>query len=507
MSQDDLPPVEVAPVPGVPVRYRRAPLVGLIVMALVPIAALTVLLVWSDAQADEHEAAAQTEEFEPPPAAAAAEPTPALTTSMVSYRRMPSALAKLGADNELAVAMEQLAVFVDDRSCLAVSVDGRTVGSWNGDVAVIPASTNKLLIAGAAIELLGADHRFTTSLAAPPATDGVVDGDVYLVGGGDPLLVAGGFPVDDDGAADASATTSLDALADAVVGAGITTVRGAVVGDATRYDDQYVNPTWGTGIAYVDAGPIGGLVVNDGQTVGRSGRQPDPGEAAAREFARLLRERGVSVSNGWVAGAVEPGTPLLASIESAPLSSIVADMMTRSDNDTAEMLVKEIGLVGVGAGTTPAGLQVLDAAVRSWGVPMENVVLVDGSGLSANNRLTCDTLVGVLDHLADTPALQGLAVAGRSGTLIDEFLGSPVEGQLVAKTGTLTNPPADADPPEVKALAGSLEAANGDLLEFALVLNGPGYVTTDGYIGYWSALAERLAAYPTAPDIALLGPR
>jgi D-alanyl-D-alanine carboxypeptidase/D-alanyl-D-alanine-endopeptidase (penicillin-binding protein 4) len=506
MSQDDLAQVEAAPVPGVPVRYRRGPLVGLVVMALVPVAALTALLVWSDAQADEHEAAAQTEEFEPPPAAAAAEPTPALTTSMVAYRRIPAALAKLGADNELALAMEQLAAFIDDRSCLAVSVDGRTVGSWNGDVAVIPASTNKLLIAGAAIEVLGADHRFTTSVAAPPPTDGVVDGDVYLVGGGDPLLVAGGFPLDDD-AADPAATASIDALADAVVDAGITTIRGAVVGDATRYDDQYVNPTWGTGVAFVDAGPIGGLVVNDGQTVGRSGRQTDPGEAAAREFARLLRERGVSVSDGWEAGAVEPGTQVLASIESAPLSSIVADMMTRSDNDTAEMLVKEIGLVGAAAGTTPDGLQVLDTVVRSWGVPMENAVLADGSGLSANNRLTCDTLVGVLDHLADTPALDGLAVAGRSGTLIDEFLGTPVEGQLVAKTGTLTNPPADADPPEVKALAGSVEAANGDLLEFALVLNGPGYVTADGYISYWLALAERLAAHPTAPDVALLGPR
>jgi D-alanyl-D-alanine carboxypeptidase/D-alanyl-D-alanine-endopeptidase (penicillin-binding protein 4) len=506
MIPDELPAVEGPPVPGVPVRYRRGPLVGLIVMALVPVAALTALLVWSDTQADEHEAAAQTEEVEPPPAAAAAEPTPALSTSMVAYRRVPSALAELGADNELAIAMEQLAAFIDDRSCLAVSVDGRMVGSWNGDTAVIPASTNKLLIAGAAIELLGADHRFTTSVAAPPVVDGVVDGDIHLVGGGDPLLVAGGFPLDDD-AADPSATTSLDALADAVVEAGITSIRGAVVGDATRYDDQYVNPTWGLGIAYVDAGPIGGLVVNDGQTVGRSGRQTDPGEAAAREFARLLRERGVSVSNGWEAGPLEPGTPVLASIQSAPLSDIVADMMTRSDNDTAEMLVKEIGLVSAGAGTTPAGLEVLDTTIRSWGVPMENVVLVDGSGLSANNRLTCDTLVGVLDHLADTPAVEGLAVAGRSGTLIDEFLGSPVEGRLVAKTGTLTNPPADADPPEVKALAGSLEAANGDLLQFALVLNGPGYVTTDGYVGYWSALAERLAAHPTAPDIALLGPR
>jgi D-alanyl-D-alanine carboxypeptidase/D-alanyl-D-alanine-endopeptidase (penicillin-binding protein 4) len=91
--------------------------------------------------------------------------------------------------------------------------------------------------------------------------------------------------------------------------------------------------------------------------------------------------------------------------------------------------------------------------------------------------------------------------------LIDDFLGSPVEGALVGKTGTLTNPPADEDPPEVKALAGYLDAPNGDVLEFALVLNGPGYVTTDGYRNFWAALAERLAAHPGGPAPETLGPR
>jgi D-alanyl-D-alanine carboxypeptidase/D-alanyl-D-alanine-endopeptidase (penicillin-binding protein 4) len=78
---------------------------------------------------------------------------------------------------------------------------------------------------------------------------------------------------------------------------------------------------------------------------------------------------------------------------------------------------------------------------------------------------------------------------------------------LVAKTGTLGNPPADADPPEVKALAGYLEAPNGDVVEFALVLNGAGYVTTDGYVPFWGALAERLASHPSGPDPLVLGPR
>lgn len=487
--------------PSVPVRYRLAPLFGLVALGLVPVAALAGLLVWSDAVADEYEASesVQTETFEP-----SSEPTAALTTSVLDLRRAPADLARIGARNQLADALEQLAAFIDARSCLAVSIDGRAVSSWNGDVPVIPASTNKLLVGGAAIEVLGTDYRFTTSVAAPAPVDGVVDGDVYLVGGGDPSLVAGGAALGDNVPA---ASTALDALADAVVGAGITSVRGAVVGDGSRYDDEYVNPTWASGVAYVDAGPIGGLVVNDGIVVGRSARQRDPGEAAAREFTRLLRNRGVSVSGGWQAGLLDPAVPVIASIESPALATIVSDMLTRSDNDTAEMLVKELGFSLAQPGTTESGLEVLERTVTSWGAPMGEVVFADGSGLSAENRLTCDTLVAVLDHLETSPVVDGLPVAGRSGTLIDDFLGSPVEGSLVGKTGTLSNPPADADPPEVKALAGYLEAPDGETLQFALVLNGAGYVTADGYVPFWSALADRLAVHPTAPDPALLGPR
>ena len=510
MSSTDGPTGPVHDVPpggpqvaGVPVRYRMGPLVGLVALALVPLAGLTALLVWSDAQADDYEL---TSNELPETAEPVSEPSPALATTVIDYRRAPVSLARQGADNELATSIEQLAAFVDPRSCLAVSVDGRPVSSWNGDVPVIPASTNKLLIAGAATEILGSDHRFTTSVAASAPVEGVVDGDLYLIGGGDPLLVATDFPIDDD-AADPAATTALDTLADAVVGAGITSIRGSIIGDGTRYDDEFVNPTWGTGVAYVDAGPIGGLLVNDGQTIGRSGRQRDPGEAAAREFSRLLRDRGVAISNGWDTGVLEPGTPVIATVESAPLSAIVADMLARSDNDTAEMLLKEIGVAAADDGTTEAGLRVLDSTVGSWNAPMDAVVLADGSGLSTNNRLTCDTLIAVLTHLEQTPAIDGLAVAGRSGTLIDEFLGTPVEGSLVAKTGTLRNPPDDADPPEVKALAGYLDAPDGSVLEFALVLNGPGYVTADGYIPFWGALAERLATHPTGPDTATLGPR
>ncbi len=494
---------EIPQSPVVAVRYRLAPFVGLLALGLVPVIALTALLLWSDELADEYEGAAtvETETFEP-----VSDPSPALTTSLLDYRRAPVALARIGAENELADVFEQLAAFVDGRSCLAVSVNGRSVASWNGDLAVIPASTQKLLVGGAAIEVLGSDHRFSTVVAAPEPVDGVVEGDLYLVGGGDPLLVASGLPVDDDDDVPAVAT-ALDALADAVVQAGITSIDGSVIGDGSRYDDEFTIASWESGVAYVDAGPIGGLLVNDGRVVGRSGRQLDPAEAAAREFSRLLRDRGVAVSGGWESGVGDPASPVIASVESAPLEAIVADMLTRSDNDTAEMLLKELGYSTAQPGSTAAGIDVLDRTVAAWGTPMDNVVFADGSGLSSDNRLTCDTLVSVLVHLEDMPALEGLPVAGRSGTLVDEFLGSPVEGSLAAKTGTLSNPPADAEPPEVKALAGYLDAPNGDVLQFAIVLNGAGYVTADGYVPFWSALAERLASHPATPDTTALGPR
>ena len=114
----------VADVAGVPVRYRRAPLFGLVALALVPVAALTAVLVWSDALADEREVSTESrpDTFEP-----TTEPGAVLSTTMLDFRRAPTILARQGADNELVTSIEQLAAFIDARSCLAVSVNGRSV--------------------------------------------------------------------------------------------------------------------------------------------------------------------------------------------------------------------------------------------------------------------------------------------------------------------------------------------------------------------------------------------
>lgn len=488
-----------------PVRYRLLPLVVLVLFALVPVVALTTLLMWSDGQADEHEAAA-TNAFDEPTIARPSRPAaPTLATALLAYRRAPEALGKLGDDAQLADAMEQLASFVDERSCLAVSVDGRPVTAHNPATPVIPASTHKLLVAAVAVEVLGADHRFTTNVLAPDAVDGVIDGDVVLVGGGDPLLVS----------ADVSSvdrypefnTTSLDALADLVAAAGVTSINGSVLGDGSRYDDEWMNPAWGAGVAGVEAGPYDALVVNDSRTLGRSARQPDPNAAAAREFARLLADRGVRIAGGSDSGLGDPTLPVIASVESEPLTAVIAEMLTTSDNDTAEMLLKELGVADSDTGTVAAGLNVVDRTLRTWGVPMDGVRLVDASGLSPENRSTCGALLAVLQQIEGTPVQEALALAGRTGTLQEQFVGTSMEGRLAGKTGTLGNPPADLDPPAVKALAGFVDTENASTIEFVLILNGPTIDDAEFFTPYWLALADRLGTYPAGPDRATVGPQ
>jgi D-alanyl-D-alanine carboxypeptidase/D-alanyl-D-alanine-endopeptidase (penicillin-binding protein 4) len=82
-----------------------------------------------------------------------------------------------------------------------------------------------------------------------------------------------------------------------------------------------------------------------------------------------------------------------------------------------------------------------------------------------------------------------------------------VAGRLVAKTGTLGNEPVISDPPSVKALSGYLPVANGDVIEFTMILNSPDIALDGRYQPLWVALAERLDTYPAGPDLAELSPR
>ena len=125
------------------------------------------------------------------------------------------------------------------------------------------------------------------------------------------LLTSSDYPIANDSQPAINVTT-FDQLADALVNAGVTRINGSVLGDGSRYDDEYEVDTWGEGVAGVEAGPYDALMVNDSRTVGRSSRQPNPNEAAAREFVRLLDDRGITVGGSWGVGAADPAAAEIA---------------------------------------------------------------------------------------------------------------------------------------------------------------------------------------------------
>ena len=124
--------------------------------------------------------------------------------------------------------------------------------------------------------------------------------------------------------------------------------------------------------------------------VGTSHTAVDDGALyAGDQFARLLRARGVTVA-GTIAHGKEPeGAIEIAKIDSAPVSAIVVESESSSDNGGTEDLIREIGVKASKDGSTAAGVAAATAKLAELGVPMTGVSLVDGSGLARDNRVTC----------------------------------------------------------------------------------------------------------------------
>ncbi|MEM9040628.1 MAG: D-alanyl-D-alanine carboxypeptidase [Actinomycetota bacterium] len=483
----------------------------LLLVAIIPALGLLWLFRWSDDQI------VDDADVIPPPSSTLVAPPPApdpLFDPMLSYRRLP---VPISLDLNVAQFVTDITPFIgtlNAQSCVAISVDGQLVGEQNLDLPVLPASNMKVVVAAVALETLGPEFRYTTRVtsSASPDAGGAV-ADLVLVGGGDPLLSSDWYPTSGLERRPVFGHTSLDTLADQVVAAGVSSVSGSVLGLGDRYDDEFVAPGWGPGVAGLDAGPYDALLVNDARVLGEDQRASDPNAGAAREFARLLIERGVSIGGGTSSALEMPAgadAVELASIQSVPLPQVLDEMLLNSDNNTAELMLKEIGLASSGdaEGTRQAGIDAVVAALGSWDVDTTGLRIDDGSGLSLDNRLTCRSLVDVLARYpADGPIGAALPVAGETGALSDVFIGHPVEGRLSGKTGTLNNPPFNADPPAVKALSGYVPVDGGSAVEYALVLNGPTISDQSEYLPVWDDLADVLATYPSGPTPAQLAPR
>lgn len=425
-----------------------------------------------------------------------------LTTPVLSARRVGPLVADRIADAALRPALDTFLVKAPPQTCLSVAAVDHVAYEHNPDLAVAPASTQKLVTSTVLLDQLGPETRLRTKVVAanPPSGDGTVDGDLWLVGGGDPLLetkdYAGHF-FDQP-----QLFTPLESLADAVATAGVKHVAGRVVGDESRYDGLRVVPSWSPRFtAQHQLGPLSALNVNDNVRDWPSRQQPltpdgvgvsDPPSNAAERFRSLLQERGVSVDGGGGNGAAPANGRELAGVDSLPVRDLVREMLLESDNQTAEILLKELGRVKGGAPTTAAGLAVVKTVAPRLGLPANGLAPVDGSGLDDNNRETCRILLTALTRSGPSPLVPLLAVAGQTGTLTTRFKGSPVAGRLRAKTGSLNS---------VSSLAGQLPTAKGETVTFAFVQNGPNVDTR-----LQDQLVAILDTYPNGPTAAELSP-
>ena len=476
-------------------RAGRRRLVALIVVAAVVPSALLVWVATSSAST--------ADRGEPPPVSVVPAPQPVhVATPLLSSRRLPGLVTGQLSTKDLVAALTSFAGTLPAPSCVTAAVDSAVVFDSNGAEPVMPASNMKLVVAAVALEKLGPDYRYTTTV-----TRGA-DGTLYLVGGGDPVLSTQAYLDAAKAAAQhngpgqleeapSDVRTPFESLADAVVAAGITQVP-AVVGDDSRYDQERFVPSWPASYASgLEAGPLGALMVDDAFATftPKFTLAGDPAQDAAADLAAQLRARGVQVGTAR-AGAAAADATAVSSVSSPPLTDILTEMLETSDNNTAELLVKELGKVGAGQGTRQAGLQVVASTLAAWGVPADGLTLVDGSGLDRNDRLTCHARLAVMDHAGTTgPVAAALPVANQSGTLQPYFAGNAVAGKLRGKTGTLTG---------AKALTGFLPADDGHTVTFAFVYNGPN--SRESAASLFDRLGTALASYPYHPDLGPFSP-
>jgi D-alanyl-D-alanine carboxypeptidase/D-alanyl-D-alanine-endopeptidase (penicillin-binding protein 4) len=289
------------------------------------------------------------------------------------------------------------------------------------------------------------------------SASGVLPGDVWLRGGGDPAFGTLAYVRRHYG----SSASSMEHLVDQLDQLGLTAVRGGVHGDESYFDtvrgvrdSGYGTSPW--------VGPLSALTLNHGYDSGHF--QSNPATFAAAEFRRTLKADGIAPGHAAARSAAPSDAVVLASVESPPMSVLVRLTNKDSDNFFAETLVKDIGRDASGAGTTAAGVRAVRTFASSVGA---RVSLVDGSGLDRGDRAAPRDVVKLL--LAERSRAEydaffaSLPIAGVDGTIDDRMRSGPAKRNCRAKTGSLIG---------VSALSGYCTTVSGHEVAFSFLMNG-----------------------------------
>jgi serine-type D-Ala-D-Ala carboxypeptidase/endopeptidase (penicillin-binding protein 4) len=425
--------------------------------------------------------------------------------------------------------------------------DGKILYQRDANHLFHPASNMKLLTTAAALELVGPDFIFRTTVETDKAPDAAGRvGDLVLVGRGDPNLSNRVLPYHAEAERQGPEDAVIQQLADQVKSRGVREVIGNLIVDDRYFVDEPYEDNWGiedmlwgygapvTAVAFndnelalhvypaekvgdaavvmLDPSPQDLRVVNRVQTVDAQGKPnlsaerltgsaeldlwgqiplgggvhedtvaiPNPPLFVGGMLRRALEARGITVHGDMevlelrrmdATGALpsfsgNSGRLVLAEHDSLPLREDVKVINKVSQNLHCEMLLRTIGQVTSHEGSTRAGLEALQAFLTQADIDPDDFYLTDGSGLSRTTLIAPEAMIKLLEAMARSPHFHdyfdSLPVAGVDGLLEDRLRDTRAQGNLHAKTGTLTH---------VNALSGYMDLPSGTRLAFSILGN------------------------------------
>jgi D-alanyl-D-alanine carboxypeptidase/D-alanyl-D-alanine-endopeptidase (penicillin-binding protein 4) len=408
---------------------------------------------------------------------------------------------------------------------------GETLFAVNPGTFLMPASNMKVVTMAAAAERLGWNYTFTTKVVATGSVEeGVLKGDLVVVGSGDPSL--GGRPTE--------GPSVVERWADQIRARGIRRIDGRLIGQDNVFDDEGLGQGWAWDyLAYGYATPVGGLDFNENvvrltfapgaaagdpvsvvarpegsgllieaavktaaadgsddinvvrlpgsQRLGVSGAVPagkgdlaqtvsveNPTEFMVGAFRQALLSRGIEVAGGAADVDALPAPPDLTNAEtlvtytSPPLSEIGKVLLKVSQNLYADALLKVIGRPADGGpATTREGRRALREVLQGWGIAPEQYAQADGSGLSRYNYLTADVLVTVLTRMySDDRHLEPFITALPIAGVDGTIAGRMKDTRAQGNARAKTGSIANA-----RALSGYVTSADGEPLVFSMIVN------------------------------------
>ncbi|MCH5214827.1 MAG: D-alanyl-D-alanine carboxypeptidase/D-alanyl-D-alanine-endopeptidase [Muribaculaceae bacterium] len=299
----------------------------------------------------------------------------------------------------------------------------------NGARALTPASVMKCVtVAGAKDHIPFTTSLVTTVMMSGDVRDGVLQGDLIVIGSGDPSLNDGRFKDQKD---------ILVEIADALQENGITGISGSVIIDDSRFAGSPVPKSWQAGDLERDYGTGFHAFNFEANKTGKAAVK-NPANVFKSKLEKVLAERGITLGKGEGAPAKAKKEVLLTHF-SPPIAKLMESCMFRSDNLYAEAFLR---LMSMRNKTDGSPEQAAEQAMRYWesrGYPMTGVQIVDGSGLSRNNSLTAAFLAEVLLNNSNDPYyVSFFPLTGEEGTVRNFMKGTPLEGRLALKTGSMS---------------------------------------------------------------------